>query len=417
MRRTTHTTAGGGPLRSVAGLVVLGLLALPGRAQVGGEPEAEDNDIEVFAEVDPWTKGKGFERLGYERVGSLILPGPSSTEEVQQVLGGVPMLWVETEHFLIGSSLKTYRFKGDKQEKRKLDAEFKQLQERLGRFKHPRSELDPWMRLHLAAQRLETIHAEFVELFGLEDVAFGPPAEGMGDGPHLGQKEKFLVLLLEKSASLGRYTRRFTGSEQTFSYRYGFTDGGYVFGIAAESLRTNGFHLDATLHTTMAFGVVNNLLDAFRGTWGAAPLWFKYGLGHVWSRRIDPRWNLYEGGGGHVDQREDAWVWEPRIRGLVANGVYPSFEDMMAWEQWDEMKQRDHMMAWSRVSWLLDREGSDPGAFLMGVTEPPPEGEWQVPPELRAARQGPAFEAGFGGTPAALEAEWARHVKRRYPRK
>jgi hypothetical protein len=346
-----------------------------------------------------------------------VLPGPSTTEEVGQVLGGVPMLWVETEHFKLGSSLKTYRLQGDRDEKRKLEGEFAALEQRLGRFKAPRNELDPWLRLHLAAQRLETLYAEFAAAFELGDTAFGPPATGMGAGPYLGQKEKFLVLLLEKSGSLARYTRRYTAVEQTFSYRYGFTDGGYVFGLAAEALRQNGYTLDAVLHTTMAFGVINNFCDGFRGTWGAAPLWFKYGLGHVWSRRIDPRWNLYEGGDGHVDQREDAWNWEPRVRGLVENGVYPSFAEMLAWQRWDELKPRDHMMAWSRTAWLLEREESRPREFLMGVTEPAPEGQWEIPPELRAARQGPAFEKAFGGTPAALEAEWVRYVRKRYPRK
>lgn len=402
---------GGGSWRAVAGLVVLGCLAAPLAAQTG-EPEPEDSDLELFAEVDPWTGGLGFERLGYVRVGSMVLPGPSTTEEVAEVLGGVPMLWVETEHFKLGSSLKTYRLQGDRDEKRKLEGEFALLEKRLGRFKAPRNELDPWLRLHLAAQRLETLYAEFAAAFELGDMPFGPPSPGMGAGPHLGQKEKFLVLLLEKSGSLARFTRRYTAVEQTFSYRYGFTDGGYVFGLAAEALRQNGYTLDAVLHTSMAFGVINNFCDGFRGTWGAAPLWFKYGLGHVWSRRIDPRWNLHEGGDGHVDQREDAWNWEPRLRGLVENGVYPSFADMLAWQRWDELKPRDHMMAWSRTAWLLEREESRPREFLMGVTEPAPEGQWEIPPELRAARQGPAFEQAFGGTPAELEAEWVR-----YPRK
>jgi hypothetical protein len=407
---------GGGPWRAVAGLVVLGILGASLRAQTV-EPEPEDNELELFAEVDPWTGGDGFERLGYVRVGSMVLPGPTTTEEVGQVLGGVPLLWVETEHFKLGSSLKTYRLQGDREEKQKLEREFELLGKRLGRFKAPRNELDPWLRLHLAAQRLETLYAEFQAEFDLADVPFGPPSPGMGTGPYLGQKEKFLVLLLEKSGSLARYTRRYTSVEQTFSYRYGFSDGGYVFGLSAEALRGNGFTLDAVLHTTMAFGVVNNFCDGFRATWGAAPLWFKYGLGHVASRRIDPRWNLYEGGDGHVDQREDAWNWEPRLRGLVENGVFPSFDEMLSWTKLDEMKPRDHMMSWSRVAWLLEREQSRPREFLMGVTQPAPEGQWEVPQELRDARQAAAFVAAFGGTPEELEAEWVRFVRKRYPRK
>lgn len=408
--------AGGGPSWAAAGLVVLAFAAGPAAAQTG-VPEPENREPEVFAAVDPWTRGEGFERLGYRRAGSMVLPGPTTTEEVGEVLGGVPMLWVETEHFKLGSSLKTYRLQGDRDEKQKLEREFELLAQKLGRFKAPRNELDPWLRLHLAAQRLETLHAEFTATFELGDTAFGPPAKGMGAGPYFGQKEKFLVLLFETSSSIARYTRRFTDQEQTFSYRFGFRDGGYVFGIAAEALRQNGYALDAVMHTAMAFGVVNNFCDAFRGTWGAVPLWFKYGLGHAWSRRIDPRWSLYEGGNGHVEQREDAWRWEPRVRGLVENGVYPSFAQMLAWQRWDELEPRDHRMAWSRTAWLLEREQSRPRAFLMGVTEPAPKGQAEVSPELRSQRQVAALAAAFGGTPEALELEWVEHVRKRYPRK
>ena len=132
---------------------------------------------------------------------------------------------------------------------------------------------------------------------------------------------------------------------------------------------------------------------------------------------MDARWNMYEGGDGHVDQREDAWNWQPRLRGLVENEVYPTFAEMLAWKDWSEMNARAHMMAWSRVGWLLQRKQSSPGVFLMGVSEPAPEGEWQVPYELLMQRQDTAFAAAFELSPAEALDEWCSYVKKSYPRK
>jgi hypothetical protein len=408
---TTHA-AGGELARFVAGLVVClaGSALGPGlRAQVP-LPEPEDNEAEVFAEMDPYAEREDWPRLSYVRQGSFALPGPATTEEVAEVLGSVPILWVETEHFKLGSTLKTYRLQGDQQERDKLDAELAVLSKGLGRLKAPRNELDPWLRLHLNAQRLESLYAEFVGSMGLEGADLGPD-------PFLGQKEKFLVLLLEKSASLARYTRRYAASEQTFSYRFGFSGGGNVFTLSAEGLRQNGYTLDAVLHSAIAFGVVNNFCDGVRASWGAVPVWFKYGLGHSFSRRVDARWSFYEGLDQHIDQREDAWRWEPRVRGLVENEVFPSFAQMLAWKDWSELDQRAHMMCWSRVEFLLARKGAQPKLFLLGVTEPPPEGQSEISQELRQQRQAAAFAAAFGGAPEVLEAEWCKYVKRNYPRK
>jgi len=380
-------------------------------------PEERDNTPEAFAAVDPYTKGDAelLARLGYQGSAPFGLAGRTTTSEVEEVLGGIPILWVQTKHFVLASSLRTYRLVGDQQEAAKIEGELDRLEKRLGRLKRPRNELDPWLRLHLYAQRLEELYASFCADLRLTDREL---ATGIiGPGPYLGQKEKFVVLLLQQSSSVGRYTQRFAGIEQKFSYRISFPEGGCAFVVAAEALRDANYELDAALHCYVADSVAVNLCDAFRLSWGSVPLWFKYGLAHRYSRRIDPRWSIYEGASNTTDQREDAWRWEPRVRGLVANEVLPPWERMLAWRNPDEMDLRAHMMAWSSVDWLLERKEARPLAFLLAVTEPPPGGAAEVSPELQLERQRAGLKEAFGESVAELDAAWRTHVERRYERK
>src|SRR5688572_4108832 len=412
-----------GSARSACGARLVLLLAsalFAGRARaqiVEPPPEARESTPEPFAAVDPYTKGDpgALARLGYEGGAPFGLAGQTTTSEVDELLGGIPIQWVQTEHFALASSLRTYRLRGDQLETQKLERELDRLEQRLGRFKRPRNELDPWLRLHLYALRLEELYASFCKDLGLteRELARG----GLGPGPYLGQQEKFVVLLLQQSSSVARYTRRFAGSEQTFSLRFIFPDGGCAFAIAAEAMQDANYELDAALHSYVAYCVVANFCDAFRNSWGRAPAWFKYGLAHRAARAVDERWNLYEGAPSGAQTRADAWRWEPRVRGLVANEVLPPWEHMLAWKDWSAMDLRAHMMAWSSVDWLLERPQARPLAFLLAVTEPPPAGQLEIEPELRLERQRAGLQAAFGAGVSELDAAWRAHVQRRYERK
>ena len=69
---------------------------------------------------------------------------------------------------------------------------------------------DPWLRAHLWARRLEKWYADFVTTFGITPADFEELArkakagESMGEGPYLGMKDKFVVLLTEKRSNFGR---------------------------------------------------------------------------------------------------------------------------------------------------------------------------------------------------------------------
>lgn len=347
------------------------------------------------------------------------------TADVEECLGA-RVRWVETEHFLVGSTLRTYRLRGDQREAKKLDQELARLARRLARWKPPRNELDPWLRLHLYAQRLEEQHADFLRRFGLADADFAGPRAGtgapsgqgpgyMGEGPWLGQERKFAVLLFDRSSHHGRFAKRWYAREPTASYREWLPGGGVLLAVDAQAWREHGFELDAVLHCVVAHDLAMNQVEGLRKSWGAAPLWFRLGVAYGYSRRVDERWTVYaertfRGAEG------DSWVWEPRIRGLVSNKGGASWAEMLAWSDPARLKPHDHMLAWSRVDWLCGAKDADLRALALAFSERPAE----VPEADRARvareRQVEALRAATGRSPEELDEAWRRHVLSRYPR-
>ncbi|MCC7014502.1 MAG: hypothetical protein IT454_18220 [Planctomycetes bacterium] len=384
---------------------------------------AQKTEIEEFEKLDPYTKGEraaldkaGYVTLSPDRYGEKHTPA-----EMLQTLGTVSVIQIETAHFRIISTLETYKPTTDVREKAALEAEFDELKKKLPKAKLS-SKIDPWLRAHLYAQRLEKLYEDFWRRFGLREDDFisleAKAAEGMpmGVGPYLGQKEKFIVLLSNTRSALGRYLRTYVGQENEYSYRAHFPDC-YFFGTNFEALEDNGRDLDIALYTQTAGAVVQNFLDAFRDSNQPVPEWLRYGLAHWYSRRIDARWNQWNAGGASDPENDENWRWPERIVGLVKNDAAVSWEQMTDWATYEDIKPRDHMLCWSRVDWLLDQRKGDMRAFLMALTHPvtPVTG----PERTKAIRdqEWRAYSTVWKQTPAELDRVWRAWMLKQYPKR
>jgi hypothetical protein len=383
----------------------------PGVTPQPGAPE------EVFEKVDPYTRGAKADlaRAGYESLGPFHWADGIETKDIEETLG-IRILWVETAHLKIGSTLPSYELPPDDREREKLKEELGRLGKRLPRVRQV-TKIDPWLRLHLYAQRLEEQYAGFEARFGLKDADFEPQSGAaeaarpdLGPGRYLGQPLKFTVLLTHKIAPLARFCKRWIGNEEQGYYQALLPGGSWFAGASSEPLKNIGAEFDSVLHATIVHALVENLCDGFRGTGRMQPLWWRHGLALCCSRAVEDRWSIHV---PRIDtgSEADAGRWDIRLRALVENRFVPTWNEMLAWPQDEKLEAPQHMAAWSRVSWLLGLEKADLHAFLLDMSQHADDSVASIDPAAHA------LQTAFGKNPAELDEAWRKWVLKKYPKR
>jgi hypothetical protein len=362
-----------------------------------------------------------------ERSGYIVSYGPFAwtegvrTTDVAETMGGGDVLWLETPHFKIGSTLQSYHLHNDVREQKALEAELTRLKSKLAGFQQVHNRLDPWLRLHLFALRLEDVYEEFATWFGTE-AADDPKKAGdaarkaavakksLAPGDAEG-KPKIRVLLAARSSSLARYTKHFTERELRISERFPLPGGAQFFGASEEGARTNGYDLEVAFRCVVSGGVVPSLVESATGSHGTCPLWLVYGLDHVVTRGIDERFPNAAINTVRLDD-ESSFRWETRVKGLVVNGIAPSWQEMSDWKTWDEIKVAGHLVAWSRVTWLLKRKPAELHAFLTAIAASPVDVGVTGTGRTPFAKQSAAAKAALGKSLEDLDALWKKQASR-----
>lgn len=410
--------------RFAAGAAVAAALLLAGplAAQRTGNDGKAAGDAAY--RLDPYTLGEpeALARAGYAALNEFVFADALTTEAIEKTLGdGVPMIWVETEHFKIGSSLPEYAV-ADQADKERLRPELERLRARLPEVpaKAPRK-LDPWLRLHLTAQRCEEAYAEYCRIFAFDRARWpsGPgqtvDGEYRGEGPYLGMTGKFTVLLFAKESSYGRFRERYlNGGGAAASARHMFTRSGSM--LFAAHVQGSNLDQDAVLHCVLVYNLVFNLVDGTKYFGHAAPIWIATGLGHVLARRISPRLNYFTDERSYTEDEKDQWNWPPRVQARVRNQVWPSAARVFALSGATALEYVEHMMAWSRMDYLLREKPEGLPAFLEGVKGQIAPGRAPTPEEI-AARHLAAFTGAFGMDEAGFDAAWSAWVLATYPKK
>ena len=375
-----------------------------------------------FAEVDPYTLGEpeALGRAGYVSFGPFLWGDAHSTEQIEKELGGTPLIWVETAHFKLGSSLPEYVLVKDKDidERPKLRAELQRLAERLPRVDKKTLRLDPWLRLHLAAQRVEELYADFRSKLALQETDFLVPPETREKptGPYLGLGGKFCVLLLQETSALDRYCRVFLGhaeGEVVAHYFPGMDE--ILLGLSVESF--HGLEPgDTALHFALVYDLVLNFDTGFRGVTQPGPQWWRHGLARWFGRAVAPRIQLYATPAGAAVREDQADSdWPARVRKRVENGAFPACSEMLDWGDYSGWSFADHMIAWSRVDYLLNRGDGAARRFFLAIHEPVPYTKERE--ERIAAQRRGALEAATGLSFEGFDKAWCQYVKESYRRR
>jgi hypothetical protein len=290
------------------------------------------------------------------------------TAAQERHLATLELRWIETQNFRIGFALGAHKVKLD--EKKKFLAELTRLSAKFPDVSPETANLDPWLRLHLYAQRCEEILTRFLEIVGGTSAGSaegsGPSPGGyLGEGPYLGMKEKYEVLIVPNEASHVDFLLYNAGLRIRNTQRWHFVDRGAL----TVSMHTQQGNLrnDAGLHGHVAFNLAHNLYDGLNHYSYDTPVWLHEGLAHFMEREIDPRHNSFDGGEGAVADMTSKSNWKPEVMKLIASGEAPRMAELVALKNYGELDLADHFATWSMVDFLVTTKPKEFGAFLWAI--------------------------------------------------
>ncbi len=291
-----------------------------------------------------------------------------NTEKTDRHLLTLDIKWIETAHFRIGFALGPYKVKLE--EKKKFLGEFTQLQKAFPKVLPETTILDPWLRTHLYAQRCEEIYTRFLEIVDGKGATF---ADGsgvyrgayQGEGPYLGMKEKYEILIVPNEAAHVDFLLENAGLRIRNTQRWHFVDRG-AFTISMHAQQGN-LRSDAGLHGHVGFNLAHNLFDGLNHYSYDTPVWLHEGLAHFMEREIDPKNNSFDGGEGAVADMTSKSNWKPEVLKLISGDEAPRMAELMALKNFGELKLPHHFTTWSMVDFLITTKPKEFGSFLWAI--------------------------------------------------
>ncbi|MBL9079342.1 MAG: hypothetical protein JNL08_17710 [Planctomycetes bacterium] len=394
---------------------LLGAAAAPPLAAQAGDKD--DDEIRSVGPVDPYTGGDVavMQRAGIVAYGPFPWADGFGTADIDKVLGENRVLWLETKHFRIGSTFKSFAWPEQGDKRKALQEEIQQLRKLLTKVAAKPKRIDPWLRLHLYAQRIERCYADLQRLLGVTDADF--PARGTGprEGAFLGQPDKFLLLLCQKKSDMARYMDRFCGLQAEVSMRYCHVKTHQMVAcVAAEGLE--GFD-DTALHGHVVYATIHNLCNGYNGFHYSLPLWFEEGLAHWYSRKVPsdvPNVTIRDDEAVAEDKQND-WPVKVRRRAQHEGGFFP-FVEMAQWDDFQKLGYHAHAQSWSRVDFLMRRDPAKVGVMLQRLKALPAGGDGKAQAAQARDLAVQLVQELYGLDATAFDAEWRTFVNKTYPK-
>lgn len=399
-------------------LFVAGVLCGASLCAQDGKPVATtraDEDVVKAPRNDPFTDGDEarMRAAGIIRYAPFPWADHITTADIERVLGEGRVRWLETAHFRIGLNLKTALLPVEQLERRQVADELALLQRKLPRVVDKPKKLDPWLLLHLFAQRAESAYAEFQQVVGVTDATF-PGGKESPNGKYLGLPDKFLLLLFQKRSDLARYTERFTTQKSDTSLRYYHpVTQQFLFAVAMDSLEEG----DAQgLHSNVLYSLFHNFLGAFYGYNSALPPWLAEGLAHYYSRRVRTNFINCVTKASESVNNSDKHEWAKKIRLRAQHdGATIPFEQMLAWVPAEDLGYQGHIQSWSRVDYLLSMGPEKLGLLVTKLkTAPVPQDGSGIEPSLAKQLQIKALADLWHLDPAQFDASWRKWTQKEY---
>ncbi len=375
----------------------------------------EDDEV-ARSRIDPYTLGDAavLQQAGHVGYAPLLWSKDTRTEDIDRVLGEGRVLWLETAHFRIGSNLRTVAIPEKQAQRKAIHDEVAALRKKLPKIPDKPKRLDPWLRLHLYAARVEKLYVELEAMLQGGGAKFGTASQPP-DGAFLGLPDKHLLLIFQKKSDLARYFDRFCGiqADRSMSFYLPNTHQ-MVFGVSVEGLETGA---DPSLHSHVLYGVAGNLCNGLRGYGYRMPPWLGEGFAHFASRQVETEFVNVSIKDDEAVNEEEQHLWPKKVRARAQyDRTRVPFAQMTLWQKSQDMGYHGELQAWSRVDFLHKHDKDKLGALLLKMKSLPISYEG-VKPEDWAAMQTTAVQEIFGWDAETFDAKWREFVLETYPKK
>lgn len=378
--------------------------------------------------IDPYTKNDPelLKKLGYVSYGPFEFGqrgrDQTTSEQIDKALHPSEILWVETAHFRIGLDLDPFAVPFESETGQKLRSELTRLNKVLRKVNPKTRTLDPWLRLHLIAMRMEDLYREFLELVGVDEAEFPREVSDviigqgryLGYGPYLGMQNKYLILVTEKSGPYKSYMESFIGKSGFVGQRWHFIETGSLFYGVAIDLEEEDLRDDTNLHANLVFNVAHNLIDGFRHYSYDLPVWITEGLGHWFERRVTPHYATFSMNESALADKRPLSRWEDETRKLIAAGKGAPFSEMYTWRDYSQIKFRDHVLMWSRWDFLMSLGREKFAEFMFQVKGRIDPNTWATDQTDLVGATREALRTTYNLTPLTLDEKWKEWVAQNY---
>lgn len=290
----------------------------------------------------------------------------TDTAKVDAFMPTVDLRWVETEHFRLGMYLPEIKMNAG--DRAKYERELTRLNAVLPEVSPKTKVFDPWLRIHLYALRVEDVYERMLKVFDIEQSAFpavpqqwSMQGKYMGEGPYLGQRDKYEVLVVPTKQIFTEFLRLHYGVQTGSTQRWNVIARGAL--NVTIHLEQGALRRDSALHGHIGFNLAHLMWDGYKFYAYDTPAWVREGLAHVIEREIDPKYNSFdasEGAGADMSTKEN---WLAEVRALIKKGAVPRMAEMISLKTFAEFKLAHHYATWSMVDYLLKEHPKEFAAF------------------------------------------------------
>lgn len=277
--------------------------------------------------------------------------------------------YLETTHFRIASSLRGMKLSA--KDKKRLAAELEMLAPYFPDLGARPKSLPPEVYVVLIGVRLEALYADFQTLAKVEDDDFPASRAAqngrgayMGDGPYLGEREKFEVVLHDRRIDHADFTRWQRGIKANDTVRWHNRTPSKL--VVSMPCVDGDLGQDRWLWPHLAHNVAHMMFDGYKFFAYDPPLWLSEGMALWFEKRIEPMSFTRDGGEGVFFEPDRSSDWSKDVEKLVKRGKHTPVATLMAARGPDDLDRAANVTAWSITRFLIE-EHPDGYAELIGA--------------------------------------------------